>query len=65
LIQNIWKHGDANGDGKVNIGDVTKVERVILGLDPVTCASDANGDGFVNMGDVTKIERLILGLDPQ
>lgn len=48
----------------MNMGDVTKVERIILGLDPATCACDANGDGKINMGDVTKIERIILRLDP-
>ena len=63
MYQSIWKHGAANGDGKVNIIDVTKVERVILGLDPITVASDANNDGKVNIGDVTWIERIILGLE--
>jgi hypothetical protein len=64
LNQNIWIRGDANGDGLVNMADVTKVERVILGLDPPTAGADANRDGLINMGDVTKIERFILGLDP-
>jgi hypothetical protein len=61
----IFLRGDANGDDVVNMGDVTKVERIILGLDLHTCSCDANGDGQITMGDVTKIERLILGLDPQ
>ena len=61
----IFLRGDANEDGVVNMADVTKVERVILGYDLQTCACDANGDGAINMGDVTKIERLILGLDTQ
>jgi hypothetical protein len=64
LIQNVWKRGDAIGDGTVNMADVTKVERVILGLDPPTIGCDAIGDGVITMGDVTKIERIILGLDP-
>jgi hypothetical protein len=54
--------GDANGDGSITMGDVTKVERIILGLDVTTLSADANGDGQVNMGDVTRIERLILGM---
>jgi hypothetical protein len=54
--------GDANGDGLVNMGDVTKVELIILGLADSTAGADANGDGQVNMGDVTKIELIILGL---
>jgi hypothetical protein len=55
--------GDANGDGKITIADVTEVERMILGLDPPTIGADANNDGIINMADVTKIERIILGLD--
>ena len=42
------------------MADVTKVERMIMGLDPPTPGADANGDGDINMGDVTKIELLIL-----
>ncbi len=52
--------GDANGDGSVTMADVTKTERIILGLDPPTPGADANGDGNINMGDVTCIELLIL-----
>jgi len=55
--------GDANCDGVVDIGDVTKVERIILGIDDPTPGADANQDGVINMLDVTKIERIILGLD--
>jgi hypothetical protein len=61
---NVVHHGDAKLDGKVDIADVTYVERVILGLDLPTPGCDANGDGKINIGDVTKIERIILGLDP-
>jgi hypothetical protein len=56
--------GDANGDGVVNVLDLTKVAREILGLDTVTPGADANGDGVVNVLDMTKIARIILGLDP-
>jgi hypothetical protein len=54
--------GDANEDGVINMGDATRVMRIVLGLDPLTTGADANGDGIVNMGDVTKIMRIILGL---
>ena len=63
MALNIFLRGDANGDGVVNMGDATKVMRIILGLDPLTSGADANGDGVVNMGDVTKIELIILGLN--
>ncbi|MBI2832109.1 MAG: Ig-like domain repeat protein [Chloroflexi bacterium] len=55
--------GDANGDNSVNALDITKVERVIAGLDTTTAGADANGDGNVNALDITKVERIIAGLD--
>jgi len=54
--------GDANKDSIVNMADVTKVERIILALDPSTACADANQDCVTNMADVTKIERIILGI---
>jgi hypothetical protein len=56
-------YGDANRDGTVNMGDVTAVERTILGLNALYIGADANIDDSVDMGDVVKIERKILGLD--
>jgi len=55
--------GDANSDGKVNALDITKVERIIAGLDAETLGADANQDGNINAVDITKVERLIAGLD--
>ena len=54
--------GDANGDGVINALDITKVERIILELDPETPGADANCDGNINAQDITKIELIILGL---
>ena len=54
--------GDANGDGSVNALDITKVERIIAGLDTQTAGADANQDGNVNALDITKVERIIAGL---
>ena len=55
--------GDANGDGNINALDITKVERIIAGLDAETAGADANQDGNINALDITKIERIIVGLD--
>jgi antitoxin (DNA-binding transcriptional repressor) of toxin-antitoxin stability system len=55
--------GDANGDGTINVLDITRVERVITALDPETPGSDANSDGTINVLDITRIERLIAGLE--
>ena len=54
--------GDATGDGNVNALDITKVERIIAGLDASTCGADANEDGNVNALDITKVELIIAGL---
>jgi len=54
--------GDANGDGIINVLDITRVERAITGLDVETTGADANGDGVVNVLDITMIERMIAGL---
>jgi len=55
--------GDANGDGVVNIFDMTKVARIILELDDPAPGADANQDGSINIFDMTKIARIILELD--
>ncbi len=55
--------GDANGDGNINAVDITKVERIIVGLDAATPGADANQDGNINALDITKVERIIAGLD--
>ena len=52
--------GDANEDTKINMQDVTKVERMILEFDPETTSADANKDNNINMQDVTYIELIIL-----
>jgi hypothetical protein len=54
--------GDANCDGVVNMGDVTAVERMILGYTTTAQNAVLNSDGTVDMGTVVKIERTILGL---
>jgi len=56
----IYNPGDANKDGNVNSLDITKVERIIMGLDDPTSGADANGDGNLDALDITKIELIIL-----
>ena len=57
----VYESGDANDDGSVNSLDITKLQRIILGLDNRTPGADANDDGNVNAIDITKIELLIMG----
>ena len=56
--------GDANGDGKVDIVDVTSTISYILGQNPATFnkeAADVNGDNKVDIVDVTTLIDIILG----
>ena len=55
--------GDVNGDGKVNVTDVTALINMILGVIPKdeACA-DINGDSKVNVSDVTALVNIILGV---
>lgn len=55
--------GDANADNKINALDITKVERIVAGLDPEYAGADANLDGEYDACDITKTERIIAGLD--
>ena len=55
--------GDANGDGAVDVNDVTAVISYILGKNPEPFNignADLNGDGEVNVNDVTLIIGIIL-----
>jgi len=55
--------GDANGDGSVDIFDLVKVKKIILGIDPYFPGADANQDGSVDIFDLVKIKKIILGLE--
>ena len=54
--------GDVNGDGEVNIGDVTALINIVLTSDSQFYdeAADVNGDREVNIGDVTALINIIL-----
>ncbi|MBN2240914.1 MAG: S8 family serine peptidase [Dehalococcoidales bacterium] len=53
--------GDVNGDGSVNVLDVTRLVRIILELDPGVSEADVNQDGSVNVLDITQTVSIILG----
>ena len=58
----IVEKGDVNGDGKLNVSDVTALINMILGTIPKDPArGDINGDGNVNVSDVTALVNIILG----
>ena len=56
--------GDVNGDGAVNIADVTNLIDYLLGTSssPINIsAADVHGDGVINIADVTALIDLLLG----
>ena len=56
-------NGDVNGDGMVNIADVTVLIDYLLGNVPEdfdTNAADVNGDSLINIADVTALIDLLL-----
>ncbi|MCK4458875.1 MAG: hypothetical protein KAU52_04025 [Methanosarcinales archaeon] len=58
------RYGDANENGKINMQDVTKIERMIMELDDESDMADANQNDKINMQDVTHIELIMLGRAP-
>ncbi len=58
--------GDNTGDGKVNILDVLKAQRHVLGLENLTGvyekAADVNGNGKVDIMDILAMQKDILGI---
>ena len=62
LILEDYIVGDANGDGKVRIGDATTILNYLAGvsLDNFHAkAADANGDGKLRIGDVTTVLNIL------
>ena len=69
LNNNKWEEipgglkGDVNGDGKVNVSDVTALINMIMGITTMDATvADVNGDGKVNVSDVSALINIILGI---
>ena len=61
--------GDNNANDRLDVGDATRIQRLLVGLDRARAwdikANDLNGSGSLDPGDVTKVLRTVVGLDPQ
>ena len=59
--------GDVNGDGQINIADLTDLIRYILSHDPTGIDldnADVNQDGLINIADVTELINMLLSRTP-
>lgn len=65
FIEEMQEDLDVNGDGNVNVADVTALISLVLGGNTTAAdcpAGDVNGDGILNIGDVTAlISRVLSG----
>jgi hypothetical protein len=61
--------GDNNGNGYLDVGDATLIQRLVAGMDPVrswdVALNDLNESGGLDSGDVVKVLRVVVGVDPQ
>lgn len=61
LLSKNVKFGDVNGDGKVDVSDVTALINMILGTTPADLeVADINADGILDVTDVTALINAIL-----
>ena len=54
--------GDVDGNGRVNVSDVTALINMILGITERNDAADVDSNGRVNVSDVTALINIILGI---
>lgn len=56
--------GDINSDGNINVGDLSRLVKMILNdyttIDNIFRAADINGDSQLNVGDYSKLVQMIL-----
>lgn len=60
-------YGDLNGDGKITIADLLKMQKVLLGMESIdgvyAISADVNMDGKTSIADLLKIQKTILELE--
>lgn len=58
----IYEKGDINGDGKIDISDITILINIILEKEEDTNGTaDINNDGYINLSDIHALCDIILG----
>ena len=59
----LWKKGDVNQDGAVDVADITTLASIILSGNPNGYDGDVNKDGTVDVADITAVASIILNGD--
>ena len=57
-----YMRGDADGNGRLDIDDVTLVIASVLNGGAYNPAADMNEDGIVDIDDVTALINIVLGI---
>lgn len=52
--------GDVNGDGKVGIADIVRLQRYLLGGESIGLSADLNEDGFIDVYDMVLMRKRVL-----
>ena len=66
IDDSLCKTGDANGDGKVDVADITSVVNYIYGQQSAgfnIINADVNGNGLINVTDISGIVSIISGMN--
>ena len=61
--------GDNNANNKLDVGDATRIQRLLVGLETARSwdvfGNDTNGNDELDPGDVTRVLRTVVAIDPQ
>jgi len=57
------KKGDVNGDGAVNVADISAIISHMAGTEDYMPAADVNGDEAVNVADISNVISIMAGTD--
>jgi hypothetical protein len=61
--------GDNNANNKLDVGDATRIQRLLVGLETARSwdvfGNDTNGNDELDPGDVTQVLRTVVAIDPQ